>query len=53
MTEKLTCEKIKAFVVDEEKGIRDYKAVGLDKLSHDESGHKKFLEDKSKKMGCK
>ena len=51
MTE-ITCEKIKAFIKDEEKGIKDYKEVGLNKLSRDESNHLKFLKGLEKKK-CK
>lgn len=50
--EKLTCEKIRAFISDEEKGIKDYKDVGLNKLSRDESGHREFL-IKLAKQKCK
>jgi hypothetical protein len=49
---KLTCEKIREFIKDEEKGIKDYKDTGLNKLAKDEAGHKQFLE-KLAKQRCK
>ncbi|MBU0893904.1 MAG: hypothetical protein KKB88_00505 [Nanoarchaeota archaeon] len=52
MTEKLTCEKIRAFIVDEEKGIKEYSDVGLNRLARDETNHREFLK-KLEKQRCK
>jgi len=46
---KLTCNKIKEFIRDEEKGVKDYKEFELNSLANDEYKHSKFLKNKYKK----
>jgi hypothetical protein len=49
----LSCEKMKAYLEDENKGSQNYKNDGINHLARDESGHAKFWEEKLKKKGCK
>jgi len=48
----ISCEKIRAFISDEEKGIRDYKESGLNRLAKDETRHRDFLK-KLERQKCK
>lgn len=45
MVHKLTEAKVKYFIKDEKKAVREYRKYGLTNLSKDEAGHKRFLEE--------
>lgn len=49
---KLTCERAKYFLKDEEKASREYNQLGFKKLARDESTHAKFFRKKIKEL-CK
>lgn len=51
MKKRLTCNKLKELIKDEEKGYREYKSYGLSSLAKDEHRHKNILTKKLRR--CK
>ncbi|MFX0133362.1 MAG: hypothetical protein ACFFDN_06950 [Candidatus Hodarchaeota archaeon] len=49
---KLTCKKIAYYKEDERKASKEYKELGLKKLSSDEKSHYKFFK-RLEKENCK
>lgn len=47
---KLTKKKIKYFIADEKKAVKEYRKYGLGNLARDEARHRKFLMKKLKKI---
>ncbi len=43
MEKKLTKARIKRLMKDEEKGMKEYRELGLDNLASDEHGHYNYL----------
>lgn len=47
---KLTRKKIKYFVRDEKKAVKEYRRYGLKKLARQEAEHKKYLIKRLKRV---
>jgi hypothetical protein len=43
---KLTKKKLKYFIKDEKKAVKEYRKYGLNNLARDEARHRKFLNRK-------
>jgi hypothetical protein len=50
---KLNKKKIKYFIADEKKAVREYHKYGLHGLAYDEKRHMKYLRKKYKLLGKK
>ena len=50
---KLTKKKLRYFIADEKKAVKEYRKYGLGNLAKDEAKHRKFLMKKLKKCKMK
>jgi len=50
---KLTRKKVKYFISDERKAVKEYRKYGLPNLARDEAKHRRFLVKKLKRMSRK